>query len=146
MKMSTKGRYGVRLMLELALHYGQGPVFLKDIAEKQGISEKYLWQLIAPLKAAGLVNSLRGAHGGYILAKPPAQVTLKDIVVILEGSLSAVECVAVPKSCARMQMCITRDIWKEVSEKIAQVLEAITLQQMVDRQHQKEAQCQLYSI
>ncbi len=146
MKISTKGRYGVRLMLELALHYGQGPVFLKDISEKQGISEKYLWQLIAPLKAVGLVNSLRGAHGGYILAKPPAQVTLKDIVVILEGSLSAVECVEVPKGCVRMQMCIARDVWKEVSEKIAQVLESITLQQMVDRQHQKEAQCQLYSI
>jgi len=69
MKLSTRGRYGVRLMLDLALHYGEGPIFLKDIAERQGISGKYLWQLINPLKAMGLISSQRGAHGGYILGK-----------------------------------------------------------------------------
>jgi Rrf2 family protein len=133
-------------MLELALHYGKGPVFLKCIAEKQGISEKYLWQLLAPLKAAGLVNSLRGAHGGYILAKPPAQITLKEIVVTLEGSLLAVECVDVPESCSRIQSCVTRDVWKEVSEKVSHTLEAITLQHLVGRQHQKETRSQSYDI
>jgi Rrf2 family cysteine metabolism transcriptional repressor len=86
MKLSTRGRYGVRMMLELALHYGEGPILLKDIAERQGISEKYLWQLINPLKTTGLVNSLRGAHGGYVLAKAPEAISLKAILQILEGS------------------------------------------------------------
>jgi Rrf2 family cysteine metabolism transcriptional repressor len=92
MKLSTRGRYGVRLMLELALHYGEGPILLKDIAGRQGISEKYLWQLINPLKTAGLVNSLRGARGGYMLGKAPDAVSLKAILLILEGSLCLVDC------------------------------------------------------
>ena len=101
MKLSTRGRYGVRLMLDLALHYGEGPIFLKDIAERQGISEKYLWQLINPLKTTGLINSQRGAHGGYVLGKAPERISLKEILQILEGSLCLVDCVDNPSFCER---------------------------------------------
>ncbi|MBC8227953.1 Rrf2 family transcriptional regulator, partial [bacterium] len=87
MKLSTKGRYGVRLMIDLAIHYGEGNV-LKDIAERQEISEKYLWNLTVPLRIAGLINSTRGPRGGYTLAKHPSEITLKDVVHVLEGPLS----------------------------------------------------------
>lgn len=137
MKLSTRGRYGVRLMLDLAFHFGEGPVLLRDIAERQDISEKYLWQLISPLKEAGLVNSLRGAHGGYILAKPPAQINLKEIVTLLEGPLCLVDCVDKPLLCKRSNNCVMRDIWHEVSAKILSALKAISLEEMVKKQKNK---------
>jgi len=137
MKLSTRGRYGVRLMLELALHYGEGPILLKDIAERQGISEKYLWQLINPLKTTGLVNSLRGAHGGYVLGKAPEAISLKAILRILEGSLCLVDCVDNPALCERSLSCISRDIWGEASKNMQQTLEDTTLAAMVERQKEK---------
>jgi Rrf2 family protein len=137
MKLSTKGRYGARLMLDLAVHYGEGPILLKDIAERQAISEKYLWQLIPPLKNAGLINSIRGAHGGYTLAKPPADITLKEIVTTLEGSMCLVECVDDPSVCSRASTCVSRDIWHEVSGKILQTLESVTLDYMIEEQKHK---------
>jgi Rrf2 family protein len=137
MKLSTRGRYGVRLMLELALRYGEGPVLLKDIAERQGISEKYLWQLINPLKTTGLVNSLRGAHGGYVLGKPPEAISLKAILQILEGPLCLVDCVDNPSLCERSLSCISRDIWGEASKNMQQTLEDTTLAAMVERQKEK---------
>jgi len=137
MKLSTRGRYGVRLMLDLALHYGEGPILLKDIAERQGISEKYLWQLINPLKTTGLVNSLRGAHGGYVLGKAPEAISLKAILQILEGPLCLVACVDNPALCERSLSCISRDIWGEASKNMQQTLEDTTLAAMVERQKEK---------
>ena len=137
MKLSTRGRYGVRLMLELALHYGEGPILLKDIAGRQGISEKYLWQLINPLKTTGLVNSLRGAHGGYMLGKAPEAISLKAILQILEGPLCLVDCVDNPALCERSLSCISRDIWGEASKNMQQTLEDTTLAAMVERQKEK---------
>jgi Rrf2 family protein len=137
MKLSTRGRYGVRLMLELALHYGEGPILLKDIAGRQGISEKYLWQLINPLKTAGLVNSLRGARGGYMLGKAPEAVSLKEILQILEGSLCLVDCVDNPALCERSPSCISREIWGEASKNMQQTLEDTTLAVMVEKQKEK---------
>jgi Rrf2 family protein len=137
MKLSTRGRYGVRLMLELALHYGEGPILLKDIAGRQGISEKYLWQLINPLKTAGLVNSLRGARGGYMLGKAPDAVSLKAILLILEGSLCLVDCVDNPALCERSPSCISREIWGEASKNMQQTLEDTTLAVMVEKQKEK---------
>jgi Rrf2 family protein len=137
MKLSTRGRYGVRLMLELALHYGEGPILLKDIAERQGISEKYLWQLINPLKTTGLVNSQRGAHGGYVLGKAPEAISLKAILQILEGPLCLVDCVDNPSLCERSLSCISRDIWGEASKNMQQTLEDTTLAAMVERQKEK---------
>ncbi len=140
MKMSTKGRYGVRLMLDLALHSGEGPVLLKDIAQRQGISEKYLWSLINPLKTVGLVRSIRGARGGYRLAKEPAEISLKDIMCVLEGPLCLVDCVENPSSCKRSPTCITRDVWCEASQGFLKTLEAMTLETMVDRHKVKGAE------
>ena len=124
-------------MLDLALHYGEGPILLKDIAERQGISEKYLWQLINPLKTTGLVNSLRGAHGGYVLGKPPEAISLKAILQILEGPLCLVDCVDNPSLCERAPSCISRDIWGEASKNMQQTLEDTTLAAMVERQKEK---------
>lgn len=147
MRLSTKGRYGARLMLELALNYGKEPVLLKDIAKKQEISEGYLEHLLPLLKAAGLVNSSRGAHGGYTLAKPPSEITLGEVVGAVEGNLAVVECVTAPKVCHRVNFCVTRDIWEELSEKMTEVLEATTLEDMINRQRQKhKPQPLMYSI
>ena len=137
MKLSTRGRYGVRLMIDLALHYGEGPILLKEIAERQGISEKYLWQLINPLKTTGLINSIRGAHGGYVLGKAPEAVTLKEILQVLEGPLCLVDCVDNPSLCERSSSCISRDVWGEASRNLRQTMENTTLAAMVERQKEK---------
>jgi len=140
MKLSTRGRYGLRFMLDLALHYNDGPIFLKDIAQRQGISEKYLWQLIHPLKATGLINTTRGAHGGYLLAKAPGEITLKEIMQVVEGSLALVDCVDNASICQRAETCITRDVWQETTRGMLQTLESLTLETMVKRQTEKEEQ------
>jgi Rrf2 family protein len=137
MKLSTKGRYGTRLMLDLALHRDGGLVLLKEIATRQEISQKYLSHLIVPLKAAGLVNSSRGAHGGYGLAKPPAEITLAEILRAVEGDLTLVECVTAPAVCSRVGSCATRDVWALVSEGIVETLRCITLEDLIRRQRQK---------
>ena len=134
MRLSTRGRYAARLMLELALCYGRGPTLLKDIAKRQEISEGYLEHLLPPLKIAGLINSSRGAHGGYTLAREPSKINLKEVVQALEGSLSPVGCVDSLSVCQRTGFCVTRDIWKELGEKISQTLESVTLEDMVERQ------------
>ncbi len=146
MRLSTKGRYGARLMLELALNYGNGRVLLKDIARRQEISEGYLEHLLPPLKAAGLVNSARGPHGGYMLAKAPSEITLREVVQVLEGSLSPAECVDTPSVCQRVHSCVTRDIWKELGEKISHTLESVTLRDMVEMQRGKAEASPMYNI
>jgi Rrf2 family protein len=137
MKLSTRGRYGVRLMFDLALHYGDGPIYLKDIAERQAISAKYLWQLINPLKTTKLVTSTRGAHGGYVLGREPERISLKEILDVLEGSLCLVDCVDDPSVCERAPSCVSRDIWGEAAKGMRQTLENTTLAEMVKRQNEK---------
>lgn len=134
MRLSTRSRYGTRLMLELALHYNKGTVFLKDIAREEEISEKYLSHLVIPLKANGLISSSRGAHGGYRLAKSPSHITVKDIVQTLEGDLSPVECVKNPSICRRTSGCVTRDVWEKLDERISDTLSSITLKDLVKSQ------------
>ena len=138
MKLSTKGRYGVRLMFDLAVHYGQGAVVLKDVAARQDISEKYLWHLVNPLKNAGLIHSTRGAHGGYTLARPPAEITLKDILTILEGPMCLVECTEAPSLCERSNGCIAREVWAEVTSKMLEALDAFSLESMVEKQKDRQ--------
>jgi Rrf2 family protein len=133
-------------MLELALHFGEGPVLLKDIAERQAISEKYLWQLINPLKSMGLIKSIRGARGGYVLARDPAEINLREILRILEGSLCLVDCVDDPAACDRSESCITREIWSETSKNISQSLESMTLGKMVERHKNRGDGALGYSI
>ncbi len=137
MKLSTKGRYGVRLMIDLAIHYGEGPVLLREIAKREEISEKYLSNLVNPLKARGLVEATRGVHGGYVLGKRPAEITMKEIVEVLEGSLCLVDCVEKPAACDRVALCVARDLWSEAAQGIGRILGKYTLADMVRRQKAK---------
>jgi Rrf2 family cysteine metabolism transcriptional repressor len=134
MKISTKGRYGVRALLDLALHQGEGLVLLKDIARRQEVSLPYLEHLIAPLIAAGLVKSTRGAHGGVSLLKPPSEIKLGEVVQLLEGSIAPVGCVNNPALCHRSASCVARDIWSEMKNAMSRVLDSTTLQDLVERQ------------
>ncbi|MHB8138145.1 MAG: RrF2 family transcriptional regulator [Smithellaceae bacterium] len=147
MKLSTKGRYGVRLMLDLANHFGEGPVLLREISRREEISEKYLWHLINPLKSAGLINSTRGAHGGYELAKAPSDITVKDIFEVVEGPICLVDCIEKPAGCNRSDFCITRDLWEDASRALAETLAKTTLATLVERQKdKKERQTVNYDI
>ena len=138
MKLSTRGRYGTRALLELALHQGEGPVLLKDIAQRQQISLQYLEHLITPLIAGGIVRSTRGARGGVWLVKPPEEIRLSEVIQVLEGSIAPAECVNNPGICSRSKFCATRDIWGELKEAMDEVLESTTLQDLVERQKRKE--------
>jgi Rrf2 family protein len=137
MKVSTRGRYGLRALLDLALHQGEGLVLLKDIARREEVSLPYLEHVITPLIAAGLVKSMRGARGGVSLLKPPSKIKLSEVVELLEGSITPVDCVNNPASCHRSASCVTRDIWVEVKEAMSQVLDSTTLQDLVERQERK---------
>ena len=138
MKISTKIRYGARAMVELASHYGEGPIELREIAKKENISPKYLEQVINPLRADGLVKAMRGAKGGYSLAKPPSEICLYDVVETLEGPLNLLDCLGDPKACQRVSSCVTREVWKEVSDAISQIFCAVTLEDLVKRRREKE--------
>ncbi|MDR5658096.1 Rrf2 family transcriptional regulator [Serpentinicella sp. ANB-PHB4] len=134
MKLSTKGRYGLKAMFQLAIHYGEGPISLKNIAEKQKISDHYLEQLIASLRKVGLVKSVRGAQGGYMLAHSPQNITVGDIIRTLEGPLAPSDCVIEDDTsgCDRKDCCITRTVWTKIRDSISDVIDAITLQDMLD--------------
>lgn len=124
MKISTKGRYGLTIMMELALRYGEGPTSLKSIAEKNSLSEHYLEQLIAPLRNGGLVKSIRGAYGGYILSRDPDTVTAGEIIRVLEGPISVVDF-------AEEDDPAKRDLWKKIRDAIADVIDSTTLGDLI---------------
>jgi len=132
-KISTKGRYGTRFMLELAMNYSRGPVHLREIAGREEISEGYLQHIVDTLKGSGLVLSNRVSHGGYTLAKKPEEITLRDILGSLEGSITLTECVENPDICKRSPHCTTRDIWKSLCENFSRSLQEITLKSMVEQ-------------
>ena len=138
MKLSTRGRYGTMALLDLALHWGNEPVPLKEIAHRQNISLPYLEHLIAPLIGAGIVGSTRGARGGVQLVRSPGEVKLSEVIPLLEGSTAPVECLNNPESCARYDFCVTRDVWAEMKKAMDSVLESTTLQDLVERQKKKE--------
>lgn len=132
-KLSTKGRYGLRAMVEIASREGEGPVPTHVIAQRQGLSERYLEQLLIPLKQAGLVKSVRGARGGYVLGKNAGDITAEDVVRVLEGPIAPVDCISekYPEDCARSQRCVTRRIWSQIRDAIGEVLKAYTLRDLV---------------
>ncbi len=137
MKLSTRTRYGMRAMLELAKKQGKSPLQIKIIAQRQDISVKYLEQLIAVLKSAGFVRSIRGSRGGYVLARPANQIKLSDIFNTLEGPVTTVECIENDNYCGRVADCVLRDVWLQLQEAIVNVLAALTLQDLVDRAKDK---------
>ena len=133
MKISTKGRYAVRLMLDIAMHDQKDPVRLKDSAERQGISVKYLEQIISQLVKAGYVYSVRGAQGGYMLARDPKTYTVGMILRLTEGSMKPVACLEdEPNQCDRAGECVTLRLWKMLDEAIEGVLDKVTLQDLKD--------------
>jgi Rrf2 family protein len=132
MKISTRGRYGTRMMLDLAAHHDEGPTPLREIARRQDLSVKYLEQLIIPLKAAGFIRSVRGARGGYILAKKPERISVGQIIETLEGGMALVDCVQDPKTCERESQCLTREIWLRMSERLMEELSSLSLRDVLD--------------
>ena len=133
MILSTKGRYGLKIMYELALNYGEGPMPLKEVAQRQQLSETYLEQLIAHLKKAGLVRSIRGAQGGYELIRKPEEISVGEIIRTLEGPLAPSECVMDNEpECTKAENCVTRLIWEKIMEGINNVVDSITLNDMVN--------------
>ncbi len=138
MKLSTKGRYGTRAMLDLAMHHEDGPVNLKDIAERQGVSRRYLEHLMVRLASNGLVRSVRGRSGGFVLARRPSQITLAEVVEALEGHINVVDCVEDPNVCAHVSACVTYEVWEEVSRIITDHLSQVTLDDLCQRQRKKQ--------
>ena len=136
MKVSTRGRYALRLMLDLALNNTGEPVRLKDVAKRQEISEKYLEQIINPLTKSGLVKSYRGAQGGYILTREPKDITIGEVLRILEGSLSPVDCVDNPM-CPNSDTCVSLSIWKKMKEALDDVVDNISLADMAEEYKEK---------
>jgi len=138
MKISTKGRYALRLMLDLAMNNTGEYITIKSIASRQEISDKYLEQIIIVLSRAGFVKSTRGAQGGYKLARAPEEYTVGMILRLIEGSLVPVACMEdEPNQCPRCEKCVTLDVWKELSDAISNVVDHITLADLVERQRAK---------
>ncbi len=125
-------------MLELASHYGEGAIELREVAQKESIPPKYLEQVIIPLRTAGLVKSVRGSKGGYSLSRPPSEISLKEVYEVLEGPVHLVDCLSDPKVCRRVSSCVTRDVWQEVSDAVGKVISSVTLEDLLERKKKKE--------
>lgn len=133
MKLSTKGRYGLKAMFQLAISQGDQPVPLKQIAEKQNLSENYLEQLFSTLRKDGLINSVRGAQGGYLLARPPEEITVGNILRALEGELAPSDCITDgADECEREDICVTKNVWIKIKDSIDQVVDSISLKDMME--------------
>lgn len=133
MKLTTRSRYGTRMILDMARHGQNGPVRIKDIAARQGVSVKYLEKLVRELKQAGFVRSRRGPRGGHELAKPLADISVGDIVRVLEGDLSLVECEEDGQPCPRRKDCPTRQVWIEAARAMHACLDAVSLADLLAR-------------
>lgn len=143
MRLSTKGRYGLRAVLDLAIYTDDEAVALSQVAERQGISINYLEQLIAKLKKSGIVNGFRGAQGGYLLAKPAEEISVGDILRALEGDLSPVECSEVSSTdnpCSKSDSCVTKFVWKRISDSINDAVDGIMLSELVAESKRMQAE------
>ncbi len=143
MKLSTRTRYGMRAIIELAQHEEKRPLQLKAIAERQDISVKYLEQLMSLLRSAGFVRSVRGSKGGYILARPADQIRLSEVFRCLEGPVSTTECTEDESYCERSADCAARDVWKKVEDAIQEVLGAIRLSDLIDPSKKSTSEYQI---
>lgn len=136
MRISTRSRYGLRLLLELMRHTDGKPVFLNEIAKNQDISEKYLSKLVIPLRGAGLIQSARGAHGGYVLAKDPERISLSEIIECLEGGLGVIDCAESPKLCRRSARCASRGVWAGLEKAMRDYCDSKSLARMAEAETQ----------
>lgn len=141
MKLSTKGRYGLRALIDLAQYSEVEPVSISSIAERQNLSERYLEQLMSLLKKAGLIQSIRGAGGGYVLAKKPGDISVGDVLRALEGSLEPVECSGYgeKEECAASGGCVTKYVWKRINESINRTVDEMKLDTLVEESKQLAA-------
>ncbi|MEO0293327.1 MAG: Rrf2 family transcriptional regulator [candidate division WOR-3 bacterium] len=137
MKLSTKGRYAARAMLELAIGYGDEFLSIKEIAKREEVSERYLENIMNKLTSSGLVISLRGKNGGFRLAKKPREITLAEVINVVEGSLSPTDCVDRPEICKRVRTCVTYEIWQRLKKAMEEILNGITLEDMVQMYKKK---------
>ncbi len=142
MRITTRSRYGTRMMVELAVHHEKGPVQLGEIARRQKLSVKYLEQLIIPLKKAGLIKSHRGARGGYALARSPEEITVWEVVSILEGDEGVTPCVHYPDLCEMSPICPTRDVWDLLTEVIRETLARITIADLARKYQERLKLCE----
>ncbi len=131
MKLSTRSRYGTRMMIDMAQRYNEGPVQIGDIARRVDVSVKYLEQLIIPLKKAGYITSVRGPKGGHMLSRPPEAISIGEVVRVLEGGINLSDCVEDPKVCDKSEVCLTRSLWEEATKAMHDRLDATTLAEMV---------------
>ena len=136
MKISTKGRYGLRILIDLATHDPSKPRLVRDIAESQQISEKYISRLIIDLRRARLVRSVRGMKGGFFLARSPKEITLLDILETMEGTISIVDCVMAPEKCASNKNCTARGIWMRLNDGIRELMRGISFEQILSEYKQ----------
>ena len=143
MKLSTRGQYATRALLDLALHQDEAPIMLKDISRRQQISQRYLEHLITPLITAGIIVSTRGPKGGISLVKPPEEIRLDEVIQLLEGTIAPVECVNNPDTCMRSRSCATREVWDELKQTMTRFLRSITIRDLMERQREKENSTQV---
>ncbi len=138
MKVSTKGDYGVRALVELAHHYGQGPVQSAEIASRQEVPEPYLDQLLTTLRRAGFIRSVRGPQGGHALIHEPAEVRLSEVMVALEGSLAPIACVDDPDACTRTGGCVQREVWERVRDATQEILESVSIGDLAEKEREQD--------
>jgi Rrf2 family protein len=146
MKLSTKGRYGTRAMLDIATNAEKGPCIMKDISKRQDISPKYLDHILSSLRRAGLIQNIRGKDGGYILTRPATDINLKEIIEAVEGSLAPVECIDDDKVCDKIETCASIEVWRKLRDAIEGVLKDTSLQSLVELQKQKQPSLLQYMI
>jgi Rrf2 family protein len=136
MRISTRSRYGLRLLMELTYHEAGKPVFLNEIARNQDISEKYLSKLVIPLRGAGLIQSARGAHGGYVLGRNPTDINLREVIDCLEGGLGVIDCADNPALCPRSADCSSRDVWAGLEKVMRDYCQSMSLAEMAKAERQ----------
>lgn len=144
MKLTMKGDYGLRAMLDMAVYYGQGPIESADIAGRQHIPEKYLDQILMVLRKEGLVKSLRGPKGGHMLAKPPGQITMAQVMQALEGYVPPMECLPNPDSCKLSAGCALRGVWRQIDAMTQQILTSTTIEELAQRHRTESAETMYY--
>ena len=140
MKISTKGRYGLRILMDLAIHQSEKPRLIRDIAKSQQISEKYISRLVIALRKAGMIRSIRGVNGGFHIAMKPEEITLLDVIEVMEGPLSIVDCVKAPKRCAMHENCAPREIWCKLNDDIRSLMRQTTLADILTAYKKQNAQ------
>lgn len=144
MKVSMKSDYSLRAVLDLAGHHGHGPIQSADIAARQGIPEPYLEQLMTHLRKSGLIKSVRGPQGGHLLARPPEQISVGDVIGALEGSTAPIQCVETGDACTLSSSCVQRELWKEINELTQRILDSTTIALLLEREASRQRKTMFY--